>query len=167
MSESQFELRLKEIFAGYSLPGVLVTMGTTTLRVYLKNYENDVILAEGNVVPPDGGSDYAKGCLFVKNDAAAGSSGIYENWGTKTSCAFKLVSGAITVFISSQHTITEAENVNGLATGGGAFQQPIVYTNAGNKRAMLISGAQATEALANCVSQNVQKAASSRQNNTP
>lgn len=89
MADSSFEVRLREILAGYSLPGKLLTIGSTTFTSYLKNAEGDVMLAEGNVVPSDGGADYAKECLFIKNDALTGVRGLYSNRGTKAACSFK------------------------------------------------------------------------------
>jgi len=114
--ETQFELRLKAILAGYSLPGSLITMGTTTLRVYLKDAAGDVLHAEGNVVPTATATGYAKGCLFVKNDAATTVRGLYENIGTKTSCIFQKVGGARAVDIE----LTAGKIIFGVAPGVGA-----------------------------------------------
>jgi len=47
----------------------------------------------GTTVPT--GSGYAKGCLFIKTDAATGTKGLYENQGTTTTASFNLV-GSIT-----------------------------------------------------------------------
>jgi len=50
-------------------------------------------LVRGTVIPTAG--TYAKGCLFIKTDAANGTKSIYENQGTTTSPSFNLV-GEIT-----------------------------------------------------------------------
>lgn len=59
--------------------------GVTTL---LKDSSGNILLATGTTVPSDGGSGYAKGCLFIDTDVGAGSQGIYSNVGTTTACNF-------------------------------------------------------------------------------
>jgi len=42
---------------------------------------------EGDTVPTDGASGYAKGCIFIKTDGGAGTT-LYINEGSETSCDF-------------------------------------------------------------------------------
>ena len=51
-------------------------------------------MAQGTTVPTDATTGYAKGCLFIDTDVASGTSGLYVNVGTNTSCVFKLVTNA-------------------------------------------------------------------------
>jgi hypothetical protein len=48
----------------------------------------------GTSVPSNGLSGFAKNCFFYKTDAVAGTSGLYTNVGTISSCDFKLVTNA-------------------------------------------------------------------------
>lgn len=50
-------------------------------------------LARGTSVPTDGLPGFAKGCIFIDMDAAAGSV-LFCNEGTQTSCDFDAVSVA-------------------------------------------------------------------------
>ena len=94
MTVTQFELRLRAILEGYSLPGKLTLIGIETPRVYLKDNVGNVLLAASNALPTDGTPGYSKGCIFLKTDAAGGLSGFYENQGTVTSCLFTFSSSS-------------------------------------------------------------------------
>ncbi|MFA5395228.1 MAG: hypothetical protein WC346_04340 [Methanogenium sp.] len=56
-------------------------------------YDGDskILLASGTTVPTADSSGFAKGCLFIKTDAADGTKGLYENQGTTTASDFNLV----------------------------------------------------------------------------
>lgn len=58
----------------------------------LTDASGDLLLVQGTTVPTDATTGYAKGCLFIDTDVATGTSGLYVNVGTNTSCVFKLVS---------------------------------------------------------------------------
>jgi hypothetical protein len=49
------------------------------------------IYARGAAVPSDASTGYAKGCLFVQEDATNQSNLLYANIGTAASCNFNLV----------------------------------------------------------------------------
>lgn len=68
----------------------------TTNDIYVLMYDmgNNILFATGTDVPADTTSGYAKGCLFIDTDVAAGTTGLYVNVGTKTSCNFDAVSDA-------------------------------------------------------------------------
>lgn len=69
--------------------------GTTgDISIYLYDEADDILYARGTDVPADTTSGYAKGCLFVDTDVAAGTTGLYVNVGTNTSCNFDAVSDA-------------------------------------------------------------------------
>lgn len=63
----------------------------TTVRVLLVDQANKVLLATGTTMPPDGQAGFAKGCLFIDTDVAAGTSGLFVNVGTITACNFDQV----------------------------------------------------------------------------
>ena len=71
-----------------SLGGTTVATGVTAL---LRDGSNKVLLATGTTVPSDGGSIYAKGCLFIDTDVSTGTTGLYCNKGTSASCQFTAV----------------------------------------------------------------------------
>lgn len=64
------------------------------VKVLLKDSSGNALLATGTSVPADSGSGYAKGCLFIDTDVASGTTGLYVNVGTASSCVFKAVSNA-------------------------------------------------------------------------
>lgn len=73
------------------LAGELIATGVTCL---LKDGSGKALLATGTTVPSDTATLYAKGCLFIDTDVATGTTGLYVNVGTASSCVFKAVSNA-------------------------------------------------------------------------
>lgn len=71
-----------------TIEGTVVATGVTAL---LKDGNGKVLLATGATVPTNGGSKYAKGCLFIDTDVATGTTGLYCNKGTASSCQFTAV----------------------------------------------------------------------------
>lgn len=69
--------------------------GTTAdITVYFRDKAENIMYATGTDVPADTTSGYAKGCLFVDTDVAAGTTGLYVNVGTPDSANFDAVSDA-------------------------------------------------------------------------
>ena len=69
--------------------------GTTNpIKVLIRDGDNKVLLATGTDVPADSTAGYAKGCLFIDTDVAAGTTGLYVNVGTTTAADFDAVSDA-------------------------------------------------------------------------
>lgn len=66
----------------------------TGIQTLIFDANNDKVLVQGTTVPTDTTTGFAKGCLFIDTDVATGTSGLYVNVGTKTSCVFKLVTNA-------------------------------------------------------------------------
>lgn len=66
--------------------------GTNT--VLLKDSNQDAVIVQGTTVPADTTTGYAKGCLFIDTDVATGTTGLYCNKGTNTSCVFTAVTQA-------------------------------------------------------------------------
>lgn len=87
--------REKSRFGKVMLEGVKhgVNMASDEL-VLLEDKLGDALLATGTSVPSDARSGYAKGCLFIDTNVVAGTGGLYCNKGTRTSCAFTLISQA-------------------------------------------------------------------------
>lgn len=59
-----------------------------SIKVHAYGANGMALLASGTTVPTDTTAGFAKGCLFIKTDAGAGSRGMYENVGTTASCNF-------------------------------------------------------------------------------
>ena len=65
-----------------------------SLAPYLSNrvekYDEDgnILMCAGETVPTDGESGFAKGCIFIKENAGSGVRSLYENIGTSSSCVF-------------------------------------------------------------------------------
>lgn len=69
--------------------------GTTgDILVYLRDHADDILWASGTDVPADDSSGYAKGCLFIDRNVAAGTTGLYVNVGTTTAADFDAISDA-------------------------------------------------------------------------
>jgi len=60
----------------------------------LKDSTGDILISTGTTKPADTTTGYAKGSLFIDTDVVSGTSGLYVNVGTNTSCIFKLVTNA-------------------------------------------------------------------------
>lgn len=72
------------------LTGYSRTIGAYTVTSLLEDGNNHMILCSGTSVPS--AVDYfAKGCIFIKTDAASGSKALYENTATASSCTFNLL----------------------------------------------------------------------------
>ena len=69
--------------------------GTTgNIIIYLRDESDNILWASGTDVPADATSGYAKGCLFIDRNVAAGTTGLYVNVGTTTAANFDAVSDA-------------------------------------------------------------------------
>ena len=90
MSASYEQLVTGEII----LAGVSNYAGAQTVDVLLRDGANDILWCTGLTKPTDGEPVFAKGCLFIDTDVAAGTSGLYVNIGTNLLCNFKLVTNA-------------------------------------------------------------------------
>lgn len=72
------------------LTGYSRTIGAYTVSSLVEDGNNHMILCSGTSVPS--AVDYfAKGCIFIKTDAASGSKALYENTATASSCTFNLL----------------------------------------------------------------------------
>lgn len=102
--------------------GVLTLKGHTIsgIKHLLKDSNNKTLIATGTSVP-SGVSGYAKGCLFIKTDAAGGTKGLYENQGTTSSCTFNLI-GAIETADIVDASITRAK----MSTAGASKDLQVV-----------------------------------------
>lgn len=71
------------------------TAGTTgQIRVYFRDENNMIMLAKGTDVPADDTAGYMKGALYVDENVAAGTTGLYVNVGTNAAANFDAVSDA-------------------------------------------------------------------------
>lgn len=90
--------------------------GETLLSVscLLKDSSNKILLCSGTTVPTAGTSGFAKGCLFLKTDAATTIGGRYMNIGTSTSCIF--VQATIAMFLPANATVNAKTTTGSLTT---------------------------------------------------
>jgi len=75
------------------LRGDTITINSQTVTVLERDSAGNVLRCQGTVTITDGASGYAKGCLYIKTDVAAGTTGLYENVGITTSCNFDAIVG--------------------------------------------------------------------------
>ncbi len=69
--------------------------GTTgDILVYLRNEGGHILWASGPDVPVNASTGYARGCLFIDNNIAAGTGSLYINKGTPATAEFSLVTQA-------------------------------------------------------------------------
>ena len=71
--------------------GSLIATGVVGI---LLDENGKALLATGTTVPTDGSNGYAKGCLFIDTNVATGTTGLYCNKGTSSSCTFTAVTQA-------------------------------------------------------------------------
>ena len=71
--------------------GSLIATGVVGI---LLDENGKALLATGTTVPTNGSNGYAKGCLFIDTDVATGTTGLYCNKGTSSSCVFTAVTQA-------------------------------------------------------------------------
>lgn len=88
--------------------------GTTAdITVLERDFQGKISRATGLDVPVNATAGYAKGCLFIDRNVVTGSSGLYENIGTTTSCVFNAI-GAIT---ADEITLAQGSVLIGNASG--------------------------------------------------
>lgn len=80
-----YRLRRKGELAYLTLTG----KSNGTVTVLIKDDDGKILMAKGTTVPSDGGAVYAKGCVFIKTNAADTARAWYENIGTTASCNFE------------------------------------------------------------------------------
>ncbi len=118
---------------GVGTPFVKYTGDKTTINgqdieFYGVDKDGDILLAVGTETIGDGATGYAKGCLYIDTNVATGSSGLYENVGTNTSCNFDVIGGGggVTTFVALTDTpanFTAAANkILKVNTGGTAVE---------------------------------------------
>lgn len=113
-----------------SIQGKLAKDGISTLRVLgktrsaalagtsadilvlLEDNVGKILLAVGTDVPAGATNGYAKGCLFIDRDVVTGTTGLYENKGTSTSCDFATIASAGATVWSAIGDATEAGSVS-------------------------------------------------------
>ncbi len=74
--------------------GNVETINSQSITVLEKDASGYVTRCTGTVTIADGGAGYAKGCLYVKTDVGAGTTGLYENVGTVAACNFDTIGAA-------------------------------------------------------------------------
>ena len=71
---------------------------SAAILVLLEDNSGKILLASGTDVPAGATNGYAKGCIFIDRNVATGTTGLYENIGTNTSCNFNAI-GATQVMV--------------------------------------------------------------------
>lgn len=82
------------VYTAVQNTGSTETINSQTITGILADGNGDLLFVTGTAVPTNGGSGYAKGCIFIDTDVAAGTGAVYLNKGTNTSCTFGLVTQA-------------------------------------------------------------------------
>lgn len=74
--------------------GISETVNSVNITVLMADPSGNILFATGTTVPTDTSSGYAKGCIFIDTDVAAGTGSFYLNKGSTTSSEFTLVTQA-------------------------------------------------------------------------
>jgi len=74
--------------------GAVETINSQSITVLEKDWDGDILRCKGTVTVTDWGAWYAKGCLYIDTDVAWGTSAVYANVWTTTSCNFDLITDA-------------------------------------------------------------------------
>ena len=85
---------MKVFNRGVKVGGEQIIVGGEQITALLLDKNDNVLLATGTTVPTDSKAGYAKGCLFIDTDVAAGTTGLYVNIGSTTAANFNAVSNA-------------------------------------------------------------------------
>ena len=82
------------VFTALQFSGHTTVINSQTVTPLLADPSGDLLWVQGTVTVTDGGTGYAKGCMYIKTDVATGTTGTYFNKGTNTSCQFTAVTQA-------------------------------------------------------------------------
>lgn len=85
---------MSKIFDEIILGGVPDYKGAQRINVLIRDDLGDILMATGTTVPSNDGVGFAKGCLFIDTNVAAGTTGLYCNKGTTEACEFTAVTQA-------------------------------------------------------------------------
>lgn len=83
--------RTKRIMPIAQVVGAVRTINAQSIRVREVDENGYVTRCSGTVSITNGGAGYAKGCLYVKTNVAAGTSGLYKNIGDTSACEFTVI----------------------------------------------------------------------------
>ena len=98
------------------IDGAAKTPDTTAITVLQEDSSGNVLYAIGTTVPSDNEAGYAKGCIFIDTDVAAGTTGIYENVGSTTACNFDTFAASGNMSTATYDAAGIAEQLVGLTT---------------------------------------------------
>lgn len=98
------------------------------IKVLIRDADSNIVLAQGADIPADTTAGYAKGCLFIDTDGLTGTSGMYENIGTSTSCAFDSlsISGIAELVLPEGNIILGNSSAVGSALDGSTDKQILI-----------------------------------------
>lgn len=82
------------VYNGVEYDGASETINSQTVVGLVADPSGNLLLCTGAAAVTDGGSGYAKGCMFILTSATAGSACVYLNKGSATSSQFTLVTQA-------------------------------------------------------------------------
>lgn len=95
--------KINRIRNGLQLDGKTKTVGAVSVNIILQDSDENVLFCTGLSLST--GAGFAKGCLFIKTDAAGGTKGLYENQGTTAVASFNKI-GDITSAEIADDSIT-------------------------------------------------------------
>lgn len=88
--------------------GMKKVINSVTVQILTLDINGDILLCTGLTVPTADSAGFAKGCLFIKTDAADGTKGLYENAGTALLSDFNVIGDIASAEIAAD-AITNAK----------------------------------------------------------
>lgn len=67
------------------------TINNQDVYVDERDWDGNVLRCHGTATITDAAAGYAKWCLYIDTDVAAGTNGLYVNIGSTTSCNFDVI----------------------------------------------------------------------------
>lgn len=137
----------KVLNRGLKVSGDERVVNSVSIRAFVYDNDGNIVSASGTTVPTADSEGFAKGCTFLKTDAADGVTGVYKNHGTTTACNFTAPSHE--VVFAGQHA-TAGGDANEQATVSGALATDIVVASLednGTNDVTLLTSAAAANAI--------------------
>jgi len=107
---------MKTLNRPLKLNGSKKIVNSITIQVLQYDIDGKILLCTGLTVPTADSTGFAKGCLFIKTNAADGTKGLYENIGLSTASDFNLIGDVAASEIGLAEGSLLVGNSSGVAT---------------------------------------------------
>lgn len=135
LDRTTYEFFRQKTIDWLKITGRTQVIGSETINVIMYNTDGMPAICYGLTVPTDHTAGYAKGCIFIKTDAADHSAALYSNLGTAVVCDFDLIGTSAVAdesitYAKMQH-VSATDKILGRSTAGAGDVEEIACTAAG------------------------------------